>query len=278
MEKEIDMLDLIKRAERGDPEAMVDLADYKRRQNEDEEAYQLVKKASLYSNPRAERRFGYYHEKGIGTEIDYKKAFDYYELSAKHGDYKAKYNLAVLLQGKGCIKDPSRAFTLAKESSENYYGKAFLLLAYFYEHGVGCEQDYQKALECYLKALDAGSKNIYHKLGLYAYYGYGLDKDLPLAFSYFYKGASENEVACYYYLGVMYAKGEGIEKDLAKAFYWYQMGANNGDMKSMYNVAIYYENGIYVPKDDDKAYYWMKKSANLGFDLAINKMQIKENR
>lgn len=272
-ERELQALQM--KASLGDPEALVELADFKRNNQEEKEAFNLVSKAALLAYPKGERRLGYYYEKGIGTGIDYSKAYEYYLLAAKHGDNKAKYNLAILLNlGQGCQKNKEEAFRLAKESASNYYGKALLLLAYFYEHGIGTEQSYKNALDCYLKALDAGEKGFYHKLGLFAYYGYGLDKNLNLAFSYFYKGASENEKACYYYLGVMYAKGEGEAKDLNKACYWYQQGANTGDPKSMYNLAIYYENGIYVPKDEEKANYWLRKSAEKGFDLAINKLQL----
>ena len=262
---------LITKADQSDVKAMIKLADYYRGIDNLDKAFKYVHKSTLYSYPEGERKLGYYYERGIGCDKDLVKARQYYELAAMHGDIKAKYNIGLFYYRN---KQYPQAFNLVKESAEMNYSKAILLLAYFYEHGVNVEQDYVKARECYLKALEQGEKGIYHLLGIYSYYGYGVEQNLDEAFDYFYQGAEEKEKECYYYLGVMYSKGEGIKRDYSQAFYWYNQGAMNGDYKAMYNVAIYYENGIYVTKDIDKAHYWLERSAEGGFDLAVNKLQL----
>ncbi len=267
--QELDML--ILKADQSDVKAMIKLADYYKSIDEVDKAFKYVHKSTLYSSPEGERKLGYYYEKGIGCDKDIVKARQYYELAAMHGDIKAKYNIGLFYYKN---KQYPQAFNLVKESAEQNYGKALLLLAYFYEHAVGGEQNYVEAKEAYLKALDLGEKGVYHKLGKYSYYGYGTEKNLEEAFNYFYAGANEDEQECFYYLGVMYSKGEGVKKDFSQAFYWYQKGANAGDVRAMYNVSVYYESGIAVPQDSDKAKYWLEKSAEGGFDLAINKMQI----
>ena len=265
---------LITKADQSDVKAMIKLADHYRSINEEDKAFKYVHKSTLYSYPEGERKLGYYYERGIGCTKDLLKARQFYELAALHGDIKAKYNIGLFYYRN---KQYPQAFNLVKESADMNYGKATLLLAYFYEHAFGTAQDYEKAKEYYLKALELGEKGIYHRLGYYSYNGYGGEKNLDEAFAYFYQGASEGEKAFYYFLGVMFSKGEGVKKDQAKSFYWYQQGANNDDAKSMYNLAIYYENGISVPKDSEKALFWLQKSADLGFDLAINKLQIEKN-
>ncbi len=262
---------LVKRADQSDVKAMIKLADYYRGEGIYDKAFKYVHKSTLYSSPEGERKLGYYYEKGIGCEKDMVKARQYYELAAMHGDIKAKYNIGLFYYKN---KQYPQAFNLVKESADANYGKALVLLGYFYEHAITGEVNYELAKECYLKALELGEKNLYHRLGQYAYYGYGGKIDLESAFSYFYNGANEEESECYYFLGVMFSKGEGIEKDHKKAFYYYQQGAQAGDIRAMYNLAIYYENGISVPKDLEKAKYWLNKSAEGGFDLAINKLQI----
>ncbi len=264
---------LITKADQSDVKAMIKLADYYRSVDNVDKAFKYVHKSTLYSYPEGERKLGYYYERGIGCEKDLVKARQYYELAAMHGDIKAKYNIGLFYYRN---KQYPQAFNLVKESADMNYGKALLLLAYFYEHGINVAQDYESARECYLKALELGEKGMYHSLGIYSYYGYGTKQNLEEAFDYFYAGAEEKEKECYYYLGVMYSKGEGIKRDYSQAFYWYNQGANNGDVKAMYNVAIYYENGIYVTKDEEKAKYWLEKSAEGGFDLAINKLQLEK--
>lgn len=262
---------LVNRADQSDVKAMIKLADYYRNEGIYDKAFKYVHKSTLYSSPEGERKLGYYYEKGIGCEKDMVKARQYYELAAMHGDIKAKYNIGLFYFKN---KQYPQAYNLVKESADANYGKALVLLGYFYEHAITGEVNYSSAKECYLKALELGEKGLYHRLGVYAYYGYAEEKDLEAAFNYFYQGASEGENDCFYYLGVMFSKGEGVKKDNAKAFYWYQQGANAGDVKAMYNLSVYYENGITVPQDKEKALYWLNKSAEGGFDLAINKLQI----
>ena len=268
---ELELSTLITKADQSDTKAMIKLADYYRGVGQLDKAFKYVHKSTLYSYPEGERKLGYFYEKGIGCEKDLVKARQFYELAAMHGDIKAKYNIGLFYYNN---KQYPQAFNFVSEAAQMNYGKALLLLAYFYEHGNGVNQNYEEARECFLKALDLGEKGVYHHLGVYSYYGYGVEQNFEEAFNYFYTGANEGETECCYYLGVMLSKGEGIKKDHAKAFYFYQQGANAGDMKSMYNLAIYYENGISVTKDLEKAQYWLKKSAELGFDLAINKLQI----
>ena len=262
---------LVTRADQSDVKAMIKLADHYRSVNDFDKAFKYVHKSTLYSYPEGERKLGYYYEKGIGCDKDLVKARQYYELAAMHGDIKAKYNIGLFYFNN---KQYPQAFNFVKESADLNYGKANLLLAYFYEHGFGTNQNYEEARNCYLKAIELGEKGVYHHLGYLAYYGYGVEQNYNDAFEYFYSGADEGETSCYYYLGVMYSKGEGVKRDLKQSFFWYQKGANSGDAKAMYNVSLYYEKGIAVPKDQEKADFWLKKSAELGFDLAINKLQI----
>ena len=262
---------LITKADQSDVKAMMKLAEHYRSLNQEDKAFKYVHKSTLYSYPEGERKLGYYYEKGIGCEKDLVKARQYYELAAMHGDVKAKYNIGLFYYHN---KQYPQAFNLVKEAADMNYGKACLLLAYFYEHANGTSQNYLAARDCFVKALELGEKGVYHHLGVYSYYGYGTEKNYEEAFDYFYSGADEGEKECYYYLGVMYSKGEGIKKNHKQSFYWYQQGANSGDAKSMYNLAVYYENGIATNVDKEKAEYWLKKSAELGFDLALNKLQI----
>ena len=270
-EQELNML--MTRADQSDVKAMIKLAEHYREIGDVDKAFKYVHKSTLYSCPEGERKLGYFYEKGIGCEKDLVKARQFYELAAMHGDVKAKYNIGLFYFRN---KQYPQAFNLVKESADLNNPKAIMLLAYFYEHAYGTAQDFQKAKECYLRALELGEKDVFHRLGTMSYYGYGCEKNYEEAFNYFYTGATNDEKECFYYVGVMYAKGEGVKKDLAQAFYWYQQGANSGDEKAMYNLAIYYENGISVNKDEDKAEYWLRKSAEKGFDLAINKLQIEK--
>src|SRR5581483_1624803 len=51
--------------------------------NKDEKkAFELIKQLAEKEDPNAQHKLGYYYEKGIGTEIDIKKAVELYQIAA----------------------------------------------------------------------------------------------------------------------------------------------------------------------------------------------------
>ena len=90
------------------------------------------------------------YEKGIGVELDCHKAVCWYEKAVQDGDDYARCNLAdILRKGTGGVeKDWKRAFEVYK-TVEQPYGP--FRVGYMYEHGMGVEQDMNKAIEWYMK-------------------------------------------------------------------------------------------------------------------------------
>ena len=80
----------------GDVKATLELSDYYIEMEKPDLAFQIIYRASLKQYPSAERRLGFFYEKGIGTGIDYSKAFVLYQSAANRGDNKAKHNLGLL--------------------------------------------------------------------------------------------------------------------------------------------------------------------------------------
>lgn len=89
---------------------------------------------------------GVLHPKGASDDY---MAFDYYLKAAKKSFRKAQIMVCeMLLSGKGCDVNEKEAFSWAlKCAQESHSSEAFLMVAQFYEIGVGVDKDTGKAIE-----------------------------------------------------------------------------------------------------------------------------------
>ena len=113
----------------------------------------------------AANSLGYiYYSDRLG-EADYDKAFYYFSKAAKAGIVEARYKLSDLYRkGHGTQKDPDKAFSMLQKVYEEQlasfqdgyysckYADTALRMGYCYEEGSGCEQDFHKAHEYFLRA------------------------------------------------------------------------------------------------------------------------------
>jgi len=91
---------------------------------------------------------------GVGTKINYKKAFYYFQKAAENGNKFAQYNLGNCYKnGEGVEKDANKAFLLYQKSAEQGYKEALFQLGDFYDKGIGIEKDEKKSIYWYQKAL-----------------------------------------------------------------------------------------------------------------------------
>ena len=183
-------------------------------------------------------RIGKMHCYGLGTEQDYKQAFDWFLKSATSGNKFAQYSLANLYYYEnGVEKDLSQAFLWYQKSSAQGQPYASYAIAQMYNKGEYVTQNedtaqryYNAALSGFLELESKGQAddNLYYKLGAMYKKGLGTEIDIPKAIEYFEKSA-ENMWSTYQ-LGRLYLFGaEGVEKDKEKAAQWLTKSANDGN-------------------------------------------------
>ena len=183
-------------------------------------------------------RIGKMHCYGLGTELDYEKAFEWFLKSAQEGNKFAQYSLANLYYyGNGVEKDLSQAFLWYRKSSEQGQPYAPYAVAQMYDKGEYVSQSEETAQRYYKVALSGfleleskgqADDNLYYKLGAMYKKGLGTEIDIPKAIEYFEKSA-ENMWSTYQ-LGRLYLFGaEGVEKDKEKAAQWLTKSANDGN-------------------------------------------------
>ena len=83
------------------------------RQGKEDEAFQILSDRAMLGDPKAQSNLGVFYQRGIGTEVDMKKAFILFSLAAKQGNPYGFFNLAELFElGDGVEVDLDRAATL----------------------------------------------------------------------------------------------------------------------------------------------------------------------
>ncbi len=134
--------------------------------------------------------------------------------------------------------------------------------------GNGIEQNYQKAAQYFLDAADDGFAVAQNSIGLCYKYGDGVDQDNEKAFKWFLSSSKLGCIEAQTNLAMCYGSGIGVEKNLDQSFFWYKNAAMQGNMQAQYNLGFCYKFGLGVDKDDEQAVVWFKFSAIQGYAQA----------
>lgn len=244
---------------------------------------------------------------GVGTEENFPLALDYYQRAASQGIVEAMVDLGEMYSnGEDVEKNYDIAnYWYEKAATEGEAGKAFgeLGIAYFFGRGSKAV-DYDKARECFEKALKEGEDEYLYPLGRIYYdeeqydkamkyylqaaandneyqdlaeddigdmyrWGNGVKRDLRKATEWYKKGAEHDNASSMCSLGHMYMNGEGVKKDSAQSAHWTLRAAKLGDVTAMENMAYLYENGVGVEQDYIAAMAWHKCAADGGDSEAM---------
>ena len=152
------------------------------------------------------------------SEIDLELAFHCYEKSAKMNYPPAMYNLAVFYEfGLGCERNMDKAMQWYNAAAQTGYTAAISMLAEIYLFGTDeIESNDKKAVEYLLEASNNGDRKSQYYLGLcYFYDDYPLDKDLLKAEKLFRLSAAQGYHGGYYQLTwILYEKSKGFEDSI----------------------------------------------------------------
>ncbi|CAB4393339.1 unnamed protein product [Rhizophagus irregularis] len=181
------------------------------------------------------------------------------------------------------------------------------LIGFFYQFGIGCNINKNKAKESYFLALNNETEKDFlnenfdklhlienvdtlkneniiigkYLLSLFYYKDIILDVE---GFKYnqnkkniknddqneiikLLKLAKNGDIKAQYNLAICYQNGNGIETNHKKAFKWLLNSVENGNLDAQYNLAIFYMDGIGVQKDEKEAFKWFLKSEQSSYYL-----------
>ena len=123
------------------------------------------------------------------------------------------------------------------------------------------KQQFNKAVESYQKAAEAGSLEGQFNLGYALYNGEGIDKDYATAAMWFKRAARKGFAKAQYNLAYCYMYGRGVPIDYDKALQNLTDAANNGNQNAQLTLAECYEKGVLVMQDKKMSQLWKDKAA-----------------
>ena len=122
---------------------------------------------------------------------------------------------------------------------------------------------YTQALQGFLQ-IEPNSKKlkpyVQYRIGKMFCHGLGTEQDYEKAFEWFERSAKQKNKFAQFSLANLYYYGSGVEKDLSQAFLWYQRSSSQGQPYAAYSIAQMYRYGEYVTKDNDTAQRYYKQA------------------
>lgn len=149
------------------------------------------------------------------------------------------------------------------------------------------EEDWQKSLECYMKAAALGYKEAYRCVGSAYFEGRGVEKDMAKACEWYRRGAEAGDVMAQLMLADCYKRGLCGEKDYTAAMELYRQIASRNDLKgkythelgtAQYEIGDMYMKGLGVEADLQQAYDWFNLAVGNGSLAAENALKNKKFR
>ncbi|RIB30088.1 hypothetical protein C2G38_2153718 [Gigaspora rosea] len=187
---------------------------------------------------------GFFYEYGIGTEVNYNKAFEMYKEAADDS----------------CFTFNDSLNDLSYFLKENQF-IGLISLGSLYTLGKGIAINQQKAFQLFLKSVAKGSilGNCY--VGDCYYFGRGVIENKIQSFYWSLKAAEEGNARAQNVVGYSYQCGEGTFKDENKALEWYEKSAEKGNYLGYCNLGRCYQEGIGTTINEKKAFEYYIKSA-----------------
>jgi TPR repeat protein len=228
------------------------------------------------------------YELGTGVEVDYTKAFYWYQKAAEQNYLRAQTNLGFLYEtGEGVEQNYAKTMALYKKAAEQKYARAQFYLGRMFEQGLGVEKDIAQALKWYSQALALGYVKARKQL---ANVKFALSRTNEKIITDVIvkedvqaeQGKSSPEYLAtagdpqsQYFLGVLYRNGdEGYEMNAEKSAYWFSQAAEKGNIAAQYQLGLLYLNGEGVEKDLQKGKLLLVQAAESGnvnaqYNLAV---------
>lgn len=218
----------------------------------------------------------------LGTEQDYKQAFDWFLKSAQEDNKFAQYSLANLYYyGNGVEKDLSQAFLWYQKSSSQGQPYASYAIAQMYNKGEYISQSeetaqryYKDALSGFLKleSKDQADDNQYYKLGSMFKKGLGTDINMDKAIDYFKRSAEMNNKNGLYEYGKDLLLSEHIPQDIEKAVKLLEKAIDLKNINAKRFLAFEYISGEHLEHDIEKGLAMLTECADSGDTFACYKL------
>ena len=225
-----------------------------------------------------EYRIGKMHAAGQGTDQDYQKSAEWFQLSAEKKYKYAQYSLGALYhRGQGVEQDLYKAFELYLKSAKQGFPYADFEVAKMYRDGIGTDKDETKSRQYFQRAfkgfesLEQTGKDdkIQYRLGWMLQNGIGAEQDLIRAKEYYQESVKMGNVFSSFSLAKMVLKEETPDPDELKKAIEILESLADSDLKDIKNSAAYllgkfFLEGKFVVKNIAQAIHYFETSNEYG--------------
>ena len=174
----------------------------------------------------------------------------------------------------GAIQNYEKAVQYFLKAAAQGYAISQYNLGICYRSGNGVPKDYNQAAGWFLQAAKQGDADAQNILGNYYIEGRpGVPKDLDKGMSWLNRAATRGNPSAEFNLAVCYHQGTVIHKDHKMAFKWYNEAANHGHVEAQYYVGLCHEKGWGTEVDFDRANEWYVKAASHGNEAASQRIK-----
>ena len=210
------------------------------------EVFHMLNIGALNGDMRCQNALGCFYRRGIGTNQDFNKAFEWFNKSAEQGFNKAKFNLSICYHnGEGTVVDYQKYANLLTQLCDSGFIPSYNFLAICYMKGQGVEKAPQKAIDLWEYASKLDDPKAQRNLG----YRYLMGKDVPIDINkglQLLKSASKkNDVIALRRLGECYKDGVGVDFDIIRAIRFFTKAGLLEDKKSILKLIEIFEQKEY---------------------------------
>jgi TPR repeat protein len=237
--------------EHGVPECHID--------SNDDVAMAWYKQAAIQNNARAQNNYGFLlHRHGQSVE-----AVKWFKLSAAQGHAAAQNNLGICYE-TGANDAVRVSLDIAAELYEDAAKQGHMEATTNLGYVLLRKKEYQRAIECFAKAVEHGSPAAMFHMGQIYEYGLGVDKSADRAFYYFDRAARLGHSKAQVRAGNCNFAGLGTARDVTKAFEWYKKAAAAGSDDGKNQLGLLFLHGIGTEQDYEQARHWFESASNKG--------------
>lgn len=237
--------------------------------NQDEakcvEVFHLLNIGSLTGDMKCQNALGCFYRRGIGTNQDFSKAFEWFDKSAKQGFNKAKFNLSICYKkGEGTAVDYQKHVKLLTQLCDSGFIPSYNYLAICYMKGQGVEKDEKKAIKLWEYASEKDDPKAQRNLGYHYLAGNDVPKDINKGLQLLKSASEKNDVIAYRLLGECYKDGIGVDLNIIMAIHFFTKAGLLEDKKSILKLIEIFEQKEYKNMFGDEQFDVFVKAVHLG--------------
>ena len=266
---------LLRRAGRGDVEAMLEAADAYAEgdgaaPHDETEAFEWQLRAARASSIAAMLAVAERYQNGNGTTKNIPCAVEWYERAADRGNIVAARQLGDLYYAGDVVpREYAVAMRWYRKCAEAGDIRAYKRIAEMHEYGRGTPRDVTAAFFDYARVAESGDAWAQNKIGWMLATGAGVAVDYLAAAQWYQRAADRGNTLAMTNLGVAYVLGQGVEQNASIGRRLLQQAIDAGESYAMLRLADLHLRGVPGFKRDDKvAADLLKKAVDLKSDEA----------